>query len=45
MVLTQVAMVSIMTMTPVHLHTHHHGLGQVGLVIGIHIASMFCRRR
>jgi MFS family permease len=41
MVLTQIAMVSIMTMTPVHMRAHHHGLGEVGLVIGVHIAAMF----
>jgi len=41
MVLTQVAMVAIMTMTPVHMHAHHHGLGAVGLVISIHIGSMY----
>lgn len=41
MVLTQVSMVAIMTMTPVHLKTHHHGLGAVGLVISIHIGSMY----
>lgn len=41
MVLTQVAMVAIMTMTPVHMRAHHHGLGAVGLVIGIHIGAMY----
>jgi MFS family permease len=41
MVLTQVAMVAIMTMTPVHMRDHGHSLGQVGFVIGIHIAAMF----
>jgi MFS family permease len=41
MVLTQVAMVAIMTMTPVHMRHHHHSLGQVGFVIGIHVAAMF----
>ncbi|MCY1136911.1 MFS transporter [Actinoplanes sp. Pm04-4] len=41
MVLTQVAMVAIMTMTPVHMRHHHHGLGQVGFVISLHIAAMF----
>lgn len=41
MVLTQMAMVAIMTMTPVHMRAHGHGLGQVGFVIGIHIAAMF----
>lgn len=41
MVLTQVAMIAIMTMTPVHMREHHHGLGLVGLVIGIHIGAMY----
>ncbi|WP_258060380.1 MULTISPECIES: MFS transporter [unclassified Arthrobacter] len=41
MVLTQIAMVAIMTMTPVHMRVHHHGLADVGLVIGIHIGAMY----
>ncbi|WP_068401678.1 MFS transporter [Kribbia dieselivorans] len=41
MVLTQVTMVAIMTMTPVHMRHHHHDLSQIGLVIGFHIAAMF----
>lgn len=41
MVLTQIAMVAIMTMTPVHMRAHGHGLGEVGLVIGIHIGAMY----
>lgn len=41
MVLTQISMVAIMTMTPVHMLTHDHGLGDVGLVIGLHIAAMY----
>jgi MFS family permease len=41
MVLTQITMVAIMTMTPVHMRHHHHGLGDVGLVIGLHIAAMY----
>lgn len=41
MVLTQITMVAIMTMTPVHLREHHHGLGDVGLVISIHVAAMY----
>ncbi|MCM4076579.1 MFS transporter [Paractinoplanes hotanensis] len=41
MVLTQVAMVAIMTMTPVHMRHHDRGLGQIGLVISLHIAAMF----
>ncbi|TKV60476.1 MFS transporter [Nakamurella flava] len=41
MVLTQVSMVAIMTMTPVYMRDHHHGLGEIGLVISLHIAAMF----
>ena len=41
MMLTQIAMVAIMTMTPVDMRAHHHGLGEVGLVISIHIAAMY----
>ena len=41
MVLTQVAMVAVMTMTPVFMRQHHHGLDAVGFVIGVHVAAMF----
>lgn len=41
MVLTQIVMVAIMTMTPVHMKHHGHGLSEVGMVIGIHIAAMY----
>lgn len=41
MVLTQISMAAIMTMTPVHMRAHHHGLSAVGLVISLHIAAMF----
>jgi len=41
MVLTQIVMKAIMTMTPVHMSHHGHGLGAVGLVIGFHIGSMY----
>ena len=41
MVLTQIAMVAIMTMTPVHMRAHGHDLDQVGFVIGVHIGSMY----
>lgn len=41
MVLTQIVMVGIMTMTPVHMKHQGHGLGDVGVVIGIHVAAMF----
>jgi len=41
MVLTQIVMIAIMTMTPVHMQHHGHGLGEVGVVIGIHVAAMY----
>ncbi|HJQ06406.1 MAG TPA: MFS transporter [Nocardioides sp.] len=41
MVLTQIAMVAIMTMTPVHMREFHHAVGDVGVVIGLHIAAMY----
>jgi len=41
MVLTQIVMVAIMTMTPIHMKHHGHGLGEVGIVIGIHVAAMY----
>lgn len=41
MVLAQMAMVAIMTMTPIHLMHHGHGLGTVGLTISIHVAAMY----
>ena len=41
MVITQLAMVAVMTGTPLHMRDHGHGLGATGLVIGLHIAAMF----
>jgi len=41
MVLTQMAMVAIMTMTPLYMRDHHHDLGDVGFVISMHIGAMF----
>ncbi|MEJ8544398.1 MFS transporter [Brevibacillus borstelensis] len=41
MILTQIVMVAIMTMTPVHMKHHGHGLSEVGLVIGVHIGAMY----
>ena len=41
MIVTQLVMVAVMTMTPVHLRDHGHGLGAAGLVISLHIAAMF----
>ncbi|WP_144512189.1 MFS transporter [Bacillus sp. FJAT-22090] len=41
MVLTQIVMVAIMTMTPIHMGHHGHSLREVGLVIGFHIGGMY----
>ncbi|MFJ7971677.1 MFS transporter [Psychrobacillus sp. NPDC096389] len=41
MVLSQIVMVSIMTMTPIHMGHHGHALGAIGLVIGFHVGSMY----
>jgi len=41
MVLTQIVMTSIMTMTPVYMKHHGHGLREVGMVIGFHIGAMY----
>ncbi|WP_307258248.1 MFS transporter [Oikeobacillus pervagus] len=41
MVLSQIVMVAIMTMTPVHMMHHGHGLKEVGIVIAFHIGSMY----
>jgi MFS family permease len=41
MVLTQLVMVAVMTMTPVHMRDHGHSVGQAGFVISIHVAAMY----
>ncbi len=41
MVLGQVVMVAIMTMTPVHMDDYGHGLEAIGLVISAHTLGMF----
>jgi MFS family permease len=41
MIVTQLVMVALMTMTPVHMREHGHGLGAAGLVISLHVAAMF----
>lgn len=41
MIVAQAVMVGVMSMTPVHLKDHDHGLGVVGLIIGLHIAGMW----
>lgn len=41
MIITQLVMVAIMTMTPVYMQHHDHELAAAGLVISIHVAAMF----
>lgn len=41
MILTQLVMVAVMTMTPVQMKAHGHDLGATGLVIAVHIAAMY----
>lgn len=41
MILTQFVMVSIMTMTPIHMGHHGHNLQAVGIVIGFHVGAMY----
>ncbi len=41
MILTQIVMVAIMTMTPIHMGHHGFDLNDVGLVIGFHIGAMY----
>ena len=41
MVVTQIVMVAVMTMTPIHMRDHGHSLGATGMVISIHVAAMF----
>lgn len=41
MILTQVVMIGIMTMTPVHMLAHGHGARDAGLVISLHVGAMF----
>ena len=41
MVVSQLVMVAIMTMTPVHMQHHGHSLGAAGMVIAVHIGAMY----
>ena len=41
MILTQLIMVAIMTITPIHIEHHGHGVEVTGIVIGAHVAGMF----
>jgi MFS family permease len=38
---TNLAMVGIMAVAPVHLHDHGAGMGTIGLLISVHIAAMY----
>ncbi|MFJ4685340.1 MFS transporter [Streptomyces sp. NPDC088789] len=41
MVLGQLVMIAIMTMTPVHMADHGHSTRTAGLVIGLHLGAMY----
>lgn len=41
MITTQITMLALMSMTPVHMQHHGYDLDAVGVVIGIHIAAMY----
>ncbi|MFE5476012.1 MFS transporter, partial [Nocardia sp. NPDC056541] len=41
MVVTQLVMAAVMTMTPVHMQHHGHGVGAAGFVIAVHVAGMY----
>lgn len=41
LIISQIVMVGIMTMTPVHMRAHDHSMGAVGLVIGLHVGAMW----
>jgi MFS family permease len=41
MITGQITMVTIMTMTPLHMHQHGRGLGAIGLVLSAHALGMF----
>ena len=41
MILTQLVMVAVMTMTPLYMRAHGHSLSAAGLVISVHIAAMY----
>ncbi|MFG6146871.1 MFS transporter [Halobacillus sp. B23F22_1] len=41
MIISQIVMVAIMTMTPVHMGHHGHSLNDIGLIIGVHIGAMY----
>ncbi|MGW0639625.1 MFS transporter [Nocardia salmonicida] len=41
MIVTQLVMAAVMTMTPIHMQHHGHGVGAAGFVIAVHVAGMY----
>lgn len=41
MIVSQLVMIAIMTMTPIHMQHHGHTAGTAGAVIAVHIAAMY----
>lgn len=41
LIVSQIVMVGIMTMTPIHMRAHDHSMGAIGLVIGLHVGAMW----
>ncbi|MEV4152454.1 MFS transporter [Nocardia salmonicida] len=41
MIVTQLVMAAVMTMTPIHMAHHGHGVGAAGFVIAVHVAGMY----
>ncbi|MFE5851727.1 MFS transporter [Streptomyces sp. NPDC056500] len=41
MVLSQIVMIAIMTMTPIHMSDHGHSTQSAGMVIGLHLGAMY----
>ena len=41
MIITQMVMIAVMTMTPIHMRLHGYSLAAIGLIISIHIAAMY----
>ncbi|MCM2389004.1 MFS transporter [Streptomyces albipurpureus] len=41
MVLSQIVMIAIMTMTPIHMTDHGHSTQTAGMVIGLHLGAMY----
>ena len=41
MVAAQVAMVLVMAITPLHMHSHHHPMGTISTVITAHFVGMY----